>query len=185
MRFSFPGFRKQPSNDIKTDKSLWKKRYWLLKVFLIDGAKMFNIQCLMYFIPGYIISLVGIALFAVLNELSLPIILLAALSLLLILYGSAAVYTSAEMLSITSYFENNELIGNVMTLVFPLLYGLFSAGVIALYLAEELVSQIVVLSSLSKFLSLPTVLFISATTVLVTFFLSRTIYVKAWEQLEI
>ncbi len=171
--------------DITTDKSLWKTRYWLLKVFPIDGAKMFNIQCLMYFIPGYIISLLGIVLFAVLNGLSLPIILLAALSLLLILYGSAAVYVSAEMLSLTSYFENNEFIGNVMTIVLPLLYGLFSAGVIALYLAEELVSQIAVLSSLSKFLSLPTVLFISATTVFVTLFLFRAIYVKVWEQLEV
>ncbi|RQD75186.1 MAG: hypothetical protein D5R97_06620 [Candidatus Syntrophonatronum acetioxidans] len=172
-------------SDIKTDKSLWKKRYWLLKVFPIEGAKIFNIQCLMYFIPGYIISLMGIVLFAVINGLSLPIILLAALSLLLILYGSAAVYTSTEMLSITSYFENNEFIGNVMTLVLPLLYGLISAGFIALYLAEELVAQIVILSSFSKFLSLPTVLFISAAAVLVAFFLSRTIYVKVWEQLEI
>lgn len=172
-------------SDIKTDKSLWKSRYWLLKVSPIDGAKMFNIQCLMYFIPGYIISLVGIVLFAVLNGISLPIILLAGLSLLLILYGSAAVYTSTEMLSLTSYFENNEFIGNMMTIVLPLLYGLFSAGVIALYLAEELVSQIVVLSSFSNFLNLPTALIFSTVTVLVAFFLSRTIYIKIWDQLDI
>lgn len=171
--------------DIATDKSLWKNRYWILKIMPLEGKKVFDIQCIMYVVPAYIISLTGILSYSIINGLSFPMILLSALSLLVILYGSSAVYTFTELLSLTDFFEQNAFIGNLMSLILPVFYGVLSAGTITLFLAEDFVNEIIILSHISRFLNLPIVVIISVITLSVAYFVARISYIKIWEQLEI
>ncbi|KAB3525928.1 putative ABC transporter permease subunit [Alkaliphilus serpentinus] len=171
--------------DITKDKSLWKKRYWLLKVMPLEGGKVFNIQCNMFFIPAYIISIVGIIAYSVVNGLSIQLILLSILGMFFILYGSSAIYISGELLALTDFFENNAFIGNIITIVLPVLYGILSAGSIALFLAKDFVSDIIILSNISAIINLPIVIILSVTTVVATFLLSRTVFIRVWKQLEI
>lgn len=171
--------------DITKDKNIWKKRYWLLKVMPLEGKSVFNIQCNMYFIPGYIISVVGVLAYSVVNGLSIQLILLSIMSIFFILYGSSAIYTSVELLALTDFFENNAFLGNLMTILFPVLYGIFSAGIIALFLAKNFVSEIVILSDISGILNLPIVIILSVTTVVATYLLSRTVFIRVWKHLEI
>lgn len=171
--------------DITTDKSLWKNRYWLLKVMPIEGDKVFNIQCMMVFVPGFIISLTGILSYSIIIGVNLPLILLAVLSLFVVLLGSSAIYTSVELLSLTDFFETNAFLGNIMSIIFPVIYAVLSAGTIALFLAEEFVAEIMILSNVSRFLNLPIVVIVSVATVSLTYFGSKIVYIKAWDQLEI
>lgn len=171
--------------DVTTDKSLWKNRYWLLKVMPIEGKKVFNIQCVMFFVPGFIISLTGILSYSIINGVNLPLILVAALSLFAILFGSSAIHTSIELLSLTNFFEKNVFLGNIMTIILPVVYGVLSAGTIALFLAKEFVGEIMILSNVSRFLNLPIVVLVSVATVSVTYFVSKIIYIKSWKRLEI
>ncbi|MCW3489494.1 putative ABC transporter permease subunit [Dethiobacter alkaliphilus] len=171
--------------DITKDKNLWKNRYWLLKVMPLEGRRVFNIQCNMFFIPGYIISLVGIIAYSAVNGLSVHLIVLSILSMFFILYGSSAIYTSAELLSLTDYFEGNAFLGNLITIVLPVVYAILSAGSIALYLAKDFVSGIVILSDISAILNFPIVSILSVTTVIITFFFSRLVFVRVWRKLEI
>ncbi len=171
--------------DIATDKNLWKNRYWILKIMPLEGKKVFEIQCIMHLVPAYIISLTGILSYSIINGLSFPMILLSALSLLAILYGSSAVYTFTVLLSLTDFFEQNAFIGNLMSLILPVFYGVLSAGTITLFLAEDFVNEIMILSHISRFLNLPIVVIISVITLSVAYFVARISYIKIWEQLEI
>jgi len=171
--------------DITKDKNLWKKRYWLLKVMPLEGGKVFNIQCNMFFIPGYIISLVGIIAYSAVNGLNIHLILLSILSMFFILYGSSAIYISVELLSLTDFFENNAFLGNLITIILPVLYGILSAGSIALFLAKDFVSGVMILSDISAILNLPIVSILSVTTVVSTFLFSRLVFIRVWRKLEI
>lgn len=171
--------------DITKDKSLWKKRYWLLKVMPLEGRKVFNIQCNMFFIPAYIISTMGIIAYSVVNNLSIYLLLLSILGMFFILYGSSAIYISGELLSLTDFFENNAFLGNLITIILPVLYGIISAGSIALFLAKDFVSEIMILSDISAILNLPIVIILSVTTVVATYLLSRTVFIRVWKQLQI
>ncbi|KAB3529888.1 hypothetical protein F8154_14355 [Alkaliphilus pronyensis] len=171
--------------DIMKDKSLWKKRYWLLKVMPLEGGKVFNIQCNMFFIPAYIISIVGIIAYSVVNGLSIQLILLSILGMFFILYGSSAIYIAGELLALTDFFENNAFLGNIITIVLPVLYGILSAGSIALFLAKDFVSEIIILSNISAILNPSIVIILSVTTVVAAFLLSRKVFIRVWKQLEI
>ncbi|MBM7614156.1 putative ABC transporter permease subunit [Alkaliphilus hydrothermalis] len=171
--------------DITKDKSLWKKRYWLLKVMPLEGGKVFNMQCNMFFIPAYVISIVGIIAYSVVNGLSIQLISLSILSMFFILYGSSAIYITGELLSLTDFFENNAFLGNLITLVLPLLYGILSAGSIALFLAKDIVSEIIILSDISVIINLPIVIILSVTTVVAAYLLSKTVFIRVWKRLEI
>lgn len=171
--------------DIAKDKSFWKKRYWLLKVMPLEGEKVFNIQCNMFFIPAYIISVVGIVAYSAVNSIGIYSILLSILGMFFILYGSSAIFISGELLSLTDFFENNTFLGNLITLILPLLYGILSAGSIALFLAKDIVSEIIILSDISAILNLPIVTILSVTTVVATYLLSKTVFIRVWKQLEI
>lgn len=171
--------------EVAKDKNLWKKRYWLLKVIPLDESKVFNVQCLMFFVPAYIISLVGIIAYSAVNGLSIYLMLLTILGMFFILYGSSAIFISVELLSLTGIFENNVFLGDFMTMVFPVLYGILSVGSIALFLAKDYVSEIMILSNISTILNLPIVILISVTTVVATYLLSRTTFIRVWNKLEI
>ncbi|TYQ17945.1 UNVERIFIED_CONTAM: putative ABC exporter [Acetivibrio alkalicellulosi] len=171
--------------DITKDNKLWKNRYWLLKVMPIEGSKVFNIQCNMFFVLAYLISLAGILSYSIISGLGLPLILLSALALLVILYGSSAIYTSVELLSLSDFFDKNGFIGNLITIIFPALYGVLSAGTIAMFLAKEFVDEIIIISNVSKLLNLPIAVIVSVTTVSITYFIARKIYIRVWDGLEI
>lgn len=171
--------------DITKDKSLWKRRYWLLKVMPLEEKKVFNIQCIMFFVPAYIISLVGIIIYSAVNTLSIHLILLSVLSMFFILFGSSAIYISVELLALTDFFEKNAFLGNIITLIIPILYGILSAGSIALFLAKNLVANIMILSDISSLLNIPIVSILSVTTVVATFIFSRLVFIRVWGNLEI
>lgn len=171
--------------DITKDKNLWKNRYWLLKIMPLEGKKVFNIQCNMFFIPGYIISLGGIIAYSAVNGLSMHLILLSILSMFFILYGSSAIYTSTELLSLSDFFENNTFLGNLITIIFPVLYGFASAGSITLLLAKDFVSGIPIISNISAILNPTIVSIFSGATVATTFLISRLLFIRVWKKLEI
>lgn len=170
---------------ITTDKSLWKRRYWLLKTMPLTGEKVFIAQCIMYFVPGFTISLAGVVLYSLVIGLNYPLILLSALFLLVILVGSAALYATVELVSLGTFFEQNAFLGNLMTVVLPVAYGALSVGTVALFLAGELVAGISILSRASSLLSIPLVALISAVTVLASVLVARMVFTRAWVQLEL
>ncbi|UNC90824.1 putative ABC transporter permease subunit [Candidatus Contubernalis alkaliaceticus] len=171
--------------EIASDKGLWKNRLWLLKVMPLEGGKVFDIQCIMFLIPGYIISLAGIICYSIINGLSFPVIFLSALVLKAILYGSSAIYNSVELLALTEFFEKNAFLGNLLTIILPVFYGVLSAGTIALFFAEDFISDVRILSGISRLLSLPVTVAVSVATVLAASFAARKIFKRAWEHLEI
>lgn len=171
--------------DVAADKGLWKNRYWLLKAMPMDGARVFNIQSVMLFVPGYMISLAGILCYYAAGGLGIPAVLLSALALCVILYGSSALNASSELLTLTGFFEKHGFIGNLLTLVLPVLYGVLSVGVLALYFAREYMRGIPVLSVISGLLSLPAAVILSVLTITATCCISRVVFVKTWERLEL
>ncbi len=171
--------------DIMKDKNLWKKRYWLLKIMPLEEKKVFNIQCIMFFVPGYIVSLVGILAYSAVNSLGIHLVLLSILSIFVILYGSSAIYAAVELLSLTEFFENNAFLGNLITIIIPVLYGIFSTGSIVLFLAKDFVAEVMILSNISAILNLPIVIIFSVTTVVAAYLLSRIVFIRKWKQLEI
>jgi len=171
--------------EITKDKRLWKERYWVLKSMPLKGGTIFFIQCLMFFIPGYLISLAGILPYALMNGVDFFTILWTAGVLFVILFGSSAIYVSGELLSLTAFFERNDFFGNLMTFIVPTLYGLLSAGIIALYLSRGLIVDIPIISAISKNLTLPVTIIISTAVTAAACFLAKKLFILAWEQLEI
>lgn len=171
--------------EISVDKNLWKNRYWLLKILPLGGEKVFSIQCNMFFIPGFIISLAGIVVYSVFNSLGIHQFWPSILVLFFILYGSCSLQVSVELLSLTAFFESNAFFGNLITIILPALYGTLSAGVIALFLAQDLVAGIAVISGISAVLSWPVVIVLPVLTVISTFLLSRLMFIRVWQKLEI
>ncbi|SEN50138.1 Putative ATP-binding cassette [Amphibacillus marinus] len=170
---------------ITKDKSLWKSRYWLLKVLPIAGEKVFIIQSQMFFIPALIISIVGNVSYSIVTGLSLPFTLLFVFVLFFVLYGSSALYTAVELLSLVDFFNERTLLGNLTTIVLPVLYGVLSVGSVALYLAKDFVVEMPILAQLSTVLSLPIVIILSVATVLITCTISKLVFTWVWAKLAI
>ncbi len=171
--------------EIAVDKNLMKNRFWLLKVMPLNGYKVFDIESIMVLIPGYLVSLVGILLFSVIRGIDLPAILLSGLALLMILYGSAAIYTAVDILFLEKYYEKNRFTGYVLSLVLPALYGMLSAGPMILFFLKDAPIHIWMLSKISNVLTLPAATAVLVATVIVTILLSRKITAVLWEKLEI
>lgn len=171
--------------EIKNDKNLWKKRYWLLKIMPVNERKIFNIQCNMFFIPAFIISFLGIIVYSLVSGLSIGIMILSTISLFLVLYSSSAVYVCGELVSLTDFFEQYAFFGNLATFLIPLIYGVFSSGIVTLYLAKDFLSQVAFLSSINGLLSLPITIVISVFTVIFTFVVSKLVFEKVWRELQI
>lgn len=171
--------------EITKDKRLWKERYWTLKSMPLKGSEIFFIQCMMFFVPGYLISLAGILSYSLMNGVDFFTSLWSAGVLFVILYGSSAIYVSGELLSLTDFFERNEFLGNLMTLIIPAVYGLFSAGIITLFLSRDVFKDIPIISALSNILTLPVTLIISITVIASALLLTKRLFIYAWEQLDI
>lgn len=170
--------------EIAVDKSLIKNRFWLLKVMPLNGYKVFDIQCIMVLIPTYVLSLGGIIIFSAIRGMGLPVILLSGLSLLLILYGSVAIYTAVNMLFLERFYEKNRFVGNVLSLVLPVLYGIFSVGPLIVFFVKDMLLNIQMFSKVSNVLSLPAAAAVSVAIVIITFLISRRITAKAWDEFE-
>ncbi len=171
--------------EIKKDKNLWKNRYWLLKIMPIHEGNMFNIQLNMFFIPGFIISSLGIIAYSLMSGLNIHMILFSIVSMFFILYGSSAIYVCSELVSLTEFFEKYAFLGNLATFIVPLLYGIFSSGIATLFLAKDLLSDITVLSNINALLSLPIVILVSFITVTSTYVISKNVFISVWRELEI
>ncbi len=171
--------------EVKNDKSLWRKRYWLLKIMPLDEHRMFTIQCSMFFIPGFIISLVGISVYSAMSGVSIQQLLLTTVLMCIILYGSSAIYVCGELVSLTKFFEKYAFFGNLATFILPILYGVFSSGVFTLYLAKDIFSQITIFPNLFSLLNLPFVILVSLLTIVLTYIISRHVFIKVWRELEI
>ncbi len=171
--------------EIAADKSLTKKRFWLLKVMPLNGLKIFHMQCTMIFIPGYLISLLGITIFSAVKSIPLPVILISGLALLVILYGSAALYTALEIMLMEKFFEDTRFVGDFLSIVLPVVYGVLSVGPMILFILKDIPVDIWMVSRLSNVLSLPYAIAASAVTVIITFLLSRRISAAVWDKIEI
>ena len=169
---------------IAKDSSIWKQRFWLLKILPLKESKVFDIQCLMLFIPGFIISLVGLLAYSTSIGLSFSYVLLSSVCLFFILYGSSALYASVELLSLSDFFEKNSFAGSLITFVAPVIYGVFCAGSITLYLGKNYVAEVMILSRITPLLSFPIVTMLSVLTLVAAYWLSRVIFVRTWKHLQ-
>ena len=115
----------------------------------------------------------------------MPVVLLSGLALLMILYGSAAMYTAVEILFLERFYEKNRFIGNVLSLAVPALYGILSGGPMILFFLKDAPINIWMLSKISDALSLPAAITVLIATVTVTLLLSRKMTAVLWEKLEI
>lgn len=89
------------------------------------------------------------------------------------------------MLALNDFLSKNRVLETLMTFGFPIIYGFLSAGVITVFLAKDYVGEIAFLSDISNFLNYPIAIIISVITIATTIFLSKIIYIKTWNQLEI
>ena len=171
--------------DISKDKSLWKGRYWLLKVMPFNEQHVLWIQTFMYFIPAATISLIGLIAYVIAINLSFAGMVVSVLAMLTILFVAALLYVSTELLSLSAYFEKNALLGNVMTFVVPFGYALLTAGLVTLFFAQGYVADLPVFERFVEYLSLALVIPIASVTFITALGFSVKTTMKVWRYLEI
>lgn len=172
-------------SQINKDKSLWKNRYWLLKILPLSGNQILLLQSFMYFIPAYGISLTGLIIYAIFSSLSFPILLVSSLIMLVSLFGASLVFVTTEILSLSEFFEKNTMIGNLMSFLLPILYALLTSGLITLIIAKAYLVNISFIYQFASFLSLFVAILISIMTFILASLYARRVFSTVWHKLEI
>jgi hypothetical protein len=171
--------------ETKNDKSIWRSRYWLLRTAPLDAKEIFSIQATMYFVPSFIISFIGVITYAVAYSLSLQLIIVSAFAMILILYGSTAIFVSVELISLNKFFDEYPILGNFITIAAPLLYGILSAGSISLVLLNNHLPETILLSKVSAALCTPIVSTSLFIILCLAVLLSKFVFVRTWDNIEI
>ncbi|TVP94565.1 MAG: hypothetical protein EA374_06620 [Acholeplasmatales bacterium] len=171
--------------DLTKDKSLWKQRYWLLKITPLSGMAVLMMQTLMYFLPAYAISLSGLIFYALFAGITLPTFIVSSFSLFIVLLGASLIYVTTEMLSLSAFFERNALLGNIMTFVIPISYAVLTVGGLIVWLAKDYIVNFGVLYDLAKPINLPFALSVAVLAVVSSSLFAYKAFIPVWNKLEI
>ena len=171
--------------DVSTDKSLWKQRYWIQKTLPLSAKSVFYTQLWIYYIPAVLISVLGVLLYAYVAAFTGLNLLFSLLYLLIVLFSGTSVFVSVELWSLSKMFEHRTWMGEMLTFLLPLAYGLLSAGSWVLFLARDYLSSLSFAQTWTCLLQLPVIAVVSISTIMIGYLCSHQLFIHVWEQLEI
>lgn len=171
--------------EVAVDKSIWKKQHWILKTLPLHSSRIFFMRMVMFWIPTFVITTVGMIVFFLTYQVALIDSILLLLYTGVLLIGSVGVYVSVELVALTESFERHPFYANLMTFIAPIGYGLLSSGIVMLSLGVDDIFHVQWSHLLQSIFQFEILMIVSVIVGIVSVFVSKKVFDYAWKAIEV